>query len=66
MKTYDLPPKLARKAMREADEELRAKHRRGDFDEGDPNHPKFNNGQNYAKPHLFGEEPQKFLRRQYK
>lgn len=45
---YELPPKLRDAAMRESEEWLLAKHRRGDFDEGDPNHPKYNNGINYT------------------
>lgn len=66
---YDLPKGLARRAMREADEELRAKHARGEFDEGDPNHPKYNNGINYVtgKPvRLFGQNTDEFMARQYR
>ena len=48
MKTYNFPKKLAEQAMREADNELYSKHLRGEFAEGDPNHPKFNGGFNYA------------------
>ena len=48
MRTYDLPKKLVAQAMREADNELHSKHLRGEFDEGDPNHPKYNDGYNYA------------------
>ena len=48
MKTYNLPKKLAEQAMRECDNQLRAQHKKGIFDEGDPNHPKFNGGFNYA------------------
>ena len=68
MKTYDLPKKLAAQAMREADNELYAKHLRGEFDEGDPNHPKYNGGYNYAtgKFNLFGYDEKEFLARQYK
>ncbi len=68
MKTYDLPKKLAAQAMREADNELHAKHLRGEFDEGDPNHPKYNGGYNYAtgKFVLFGYEQDEFLAKQYK
>lgn len=68
-KTYDLPPHIARRAMRECDEAIRAQHRAGVFDEGDPNHPKYNGGINYAtgKPvSLFGYETDAFLARQYK
>lgn len=69
MHSIDLPKPIARRAMREADEEIRAKHRRGEFDEGDPNHPKFNNGVNYAtgKPvTLFGYDVDEFMSRQHK
>lgn len=65
---YDLPQKLADKAMREADEQIRAKHRAGIFDEGDPNHPKYNNGVNYATGlpvSLFGYDTVDFLKKQY-
>jgi hypothetical protein len=68
-KTYDLPPKLAAQAIREADAQLRAKHKRGEFDEGDGNHPKFNGGIDYTtgKPaKLFGYEAAEFLAKQYR
>lgn len=48
MKTYDLPKHIAKAAMCKADDELYTKHMRGEFDNGDPNHPKYNNGYNYA------------------
>ena len=69
MKTYDLPKHLARRAMREADELIRADHARGIFDDGDPNHPKYNNGINYVtgKPaRIFGYETAEFMKRQYR
>ena len=69
MRTYDLPPKLADRAMREADAEILAKHRAGIFDDGDPNHPKYNNGINYATGlpvSLFGYETRAFMARQYR
>ena len=69
LKTYDLPPHLVRRAMREAEEAIRAQHRAGIFDEGDPNHPKHNGGINYATGmpvSLFGCDPGAFLARQYK
>lgn len=69
MQTYDLPKRLSTQAMREAGEELRAQHARGIFDDGDPNHPKYNNGINYAtgKPlSLFGYETNGFMLRQYR
>lgn len=67
MKTYDLPKKLAAQAMREADNELHDKHLRGEFDEGSPNHPKYNEGYIYAtgKRVLFGYDQDEFLSRQY-
>lgn len=68
MKTYDLPKKLASLALREADSELYSKHLRGEFDDGDPNHPKHNDGYNYAtgKRLLFGYNQDEFLSRQYR
>ena len=54
--------------MREADVQIRAQHRAGIFDDGDPNHPKYNGGINYAtgKPAtLFGYETLEFMARQY-
>lgn len=68
MKTHDLPKKLAAQAMREADNELYSKHLRGEFDDGDPNHPVHNDGYNYAtgKRSLFGYGQDEFLSRQYK
>ena len=63
----DLPKRLARQAMREADEQIRAAHLRGEFNEGDPNHPKYNNGINYAtgKPAtLFGYDTDVFMAKQ--
>ena len=47
-KLYNLPKRLAQQAIRECDNQLRAQHKRGIFDEGDPNHPKYNGGFNYA------------------
>lgn len=69
MKAYDLPPHIARRAMRECDEAIRAQHQRGVFDEGGPNHPKYNNGINYAtgKPlTLFGHDTDALMARQHK
>lgn len=60
--------RLAAQALREADEDLRKQHAQGIFDEGDPNHPKYNNGINYAtgKPSsLFGYDTEEFMGRQY-
>lgn len=70
MKTaIDLPPKLARRAMREAEEDILAKHRAGIFDDGDPNHPKLNGGINYitGKPaKLFGYDTDTFMAKQHR
>ena len=68
MKTYNLPKKLAEQAMREAGNELYSKHLRGEFNEGDPNHPKFNGGYNYATGQfvsLFGYQQDEFIAKQY-
>jgi hypothetical protein len=69
MKTYNLPKKLAKQAMRECDNELRAQHKKGQFDDGDPNHPKFNDGFNYATGkyvNLFGYAQDEFMVKQYR
>lgn len=68
MKTYDLPKKLTSQAMHEAESELRSKHLLGNFDEGDPNNPKYNEGYNYAtgKRTLFGYKQDEFLAKQYR
>ncbi len=39
---------MVKQAMREADDALYADHAAGIFGEGDPNHPKYNNGINYV------------------
>ena len=67
---FDSPAalRIAKQATHEAGVELERQHRAGVFDEGDPNHPKYNNGSNYATGlpvSLFGEAPTTFLRRQY-
>ena len=43
-------------------------HENGIFSEGDPNHPMYDNGYNYAtqKYSLFGYEQDEFLAKQYK
>lgn len=68
MRDYRLPKKLGAQAMREADNNLHDNHLRGEFDEGDPNHPKYNAGYNYAtgKFILFGYGQDEFLSKQYK
>ena len=69
MKTYDLPKRLAKQAMREADKMLHDQHAQGIFDGGDPNHPKYNNGINYATGlpvSIFGYKTIELLGKQYK
>ena len=64
---YSLPKKLAAQAMREADNELYSKHLRGEFDEGDPSHPKYNDWYNYATGKyvsLFGYEQDELMAKQ--
>ena len=61
--------KAIKSAFHEADKELEAQHKRGIFDEGDPNHPKYNNGINYATGlplNIFGYDTKLFLNKQYK
>lgn len=67
-KQYDLPKKLANQAIQDADKELRSQHQRGGFDEGDPNHPMYNNGINYATGlpvTIFGYDTEVFMSKQY-
>jgi hypothetical protein len=67
--TYELPKAIATRAMREADEQIRANHKRGQFDDGDPNHPKYNNGINYTTGQpatLFGYDTAAFMARQHR
>lgn len=65
--SYDLPKKIKLKALKGADDELFNKHLQGEFDEGDPNHPKYNDNYNYAtgKFTLFGSEQNEFMSKQY-
>lgn len=52
-----------------AEKELEAKHELGIFEDGDPNHPKYNNGYNYATGkyvNLFGYDQDEFMAKQYK
>ena len=67
-KRYDLPTRLASAAVKEADSLLRAKHARGEFDDGDPNNPMYNEGYNYAtgKRALFGYDQDEFMAKQYR
>lgn len=67
--SYDLPKKYAAKAMKECNDQLYAQHCKGIFDDGDPNHPKYNNGWNYATGQfvsLFGYNQDEFMAKQYK
>ena len=60
---------MEKKAHQEASDELYKQHKAGIFAEGDPNHPKYNNGINYATRlpwRLFGYDTQDFLARQYR
>lgn len=69
MQNYDLPKKYADKAIRESIDQLHKQARAGIFDEGDPNHPKWNNGINYATglpANIFGYDTKEFLQKQYK
>ena len=69
MNTYNLPKRLATQAMREVDKMLCDQHGLGKFDDGDPNHPTYNAGINYATGlpiSIFGYETSEFLDKQYK
>jgi len=60
--------RIAKIAFAEAENDLYNKHLRGDFDDGDPNHPKYNNGYNYATMkfvNLFGYSQDGLLAKQY-
>lgn len=62
----DIPKKYADKAIRESKEQLHAQALVGIFDEGDPNHPMYNNGINYATKlpaNLFGYCAKEFLQK---
>ena len=68
MQNCDLPKRVTRNIMREVDEMLYKQHLEGVFDDGDPNHPKWNSGINYATglpANLFGYDIKEFLRKQY-
>lgn len=69
MQVYNLPKRHAQEAMRRADNELRKQHEQDIFSEGDPNHPMYNNGYNYATGQyvsLFGYDQDEFMSKQYK
>lgn len=60
--------RIAKIAMKEADDMIYAQHLRGEFGDGDPNHPKYNNGYNYATGkfvNLFGYSQDELLAKQY-
>lgn len=66
---YNLPKKYAAQAMKECNDQLYAQHCNGIFDDGDPNHPKYNNGWNYATGQfvsLFCYNQDEFMAKQYK
>jgi hypothetical protein len=50
--------------MKSAEDEIAAKHDRGEFDDGDPNHPMYSNGYNYTRP-LFGYKTNEFMAKQH-
>lgn len=54
--------------MQEIDSDLRKKHSKNVFDDGDPNNPKYNNGYNYATESytLFGYDQEEFMAKQYR
>jgi len=60
---------MFRKAGVDAVNELYAKESLGQFDEGNPNHPMYNNGFDYTKNEyvsLFGYKQREFMAKQYK
>ena len=60
--------RIAVRAMKEADEVIYSQHLCGIFDEGDPNHPKYNKGYNYATGkfvNLFGYSQDELIAKQY-
>jgi len=59
--------KIAKDGTRLATLEIEANHEKGIFDIGDPNHPDYNNGYNYATQSykLFGYDQAEFLAKQY-
>ena len=56
--------RMQKAATEEAIKLIEENHTKGIFDEGDPNHPKYNNGINYKT--LFGYPIAEFLAKQYK
>ena len=68
MEQYSLPENLAKQAILSADNELYSKHLIGQFDDGDPNNPRYNDGYNYAtgQYNLFGYKQNELMDKQYK
>ena len=65
---YNLPKAKSQKAISDADNALYSQHCKGIFDDGDPNHPKNNNGWNYATGqfvNLFGYSQDELIAKQY-
>ena len=61
--------KQYKQAFIDAEKEIERNHRNGIFSEGDPNHPMYNNGYNYATGKyvsLFGYDQDEFLAKQCK
>lgn len=68
MKKKAKPSKANQQAINEVYATLRKQHEKGIFDDGDPNHPKYNNGYNYATGQfvsLFGYSQDELLAKQY-
>jgi hypothetical protein len=66
---YDLPKHMVKAALRQAEDELRAQHLAGNYSEGDPNHPMYHEGFDYASGEyvdLFGYNQKDFMLKQYK
>ena len=59
-----LPARMRKQALQDADRELQLEHCKGIFHDGDPNNPIYNNGINYTQ--LFGYNTKEFLGKQYK
>lgn len=64
LKHYTLPKRIIDQAMREANAAIERDHAAGIFDEGDPNHPKYNNGINYK--HCMGMPYAELMAKQHK
>jgi hypothetical protein len=57
-----------KQALLQAEKDIESSHNLGQFDNGDPNHPMYNNNYNYATGEykLFGYEQEDFMSKQYK